>query len=147
MERANQELLGSCHCNHITYTLSWPDDGPLPLRKCNCTFCIKHSPTYFGSSKASLRLRLQDLHAMTKYEFGSHTASFYFCANCGTFLLAISMIDRHKYAVMNANTLNDHVASSITQMDYEGEDIDARLSRRKATWIRDFRMTLGDDGP
>lgn len=83
---------------------------------------------------------------MTKYEFGSHTASFHFCANCGTFLLAVSMIGRHEYAVLNANTLDDHVASSVVQMDYEGEDIDGRLSRREATWIRDFRMTLGDDG-
>ncbi len=146
MQNTTQSLPGSCHCRNVTYTLDWPEGLSLSLRKCNCTFCTKHAPAYFGNPKASLAVTVRDVSALTKYEFGTRTASFHFCKNCGVFLFATSVIDGHAYAVLNANTLDGVVPSSVAETNFEGENVDVRLSRRMATWIRDFRMTLASGG-
>jgi hypothetical protein len=70
---------------------------------------------------------------------GSGTAEFYVCARCGAVPLATSDIDSRLYAVVNVNTFEgvDAVALTRAPVSFEGEALDARLSRRRQRWIAD----------
>jgi len=141
MDNLMRQRSGSCHCGNVTYELGWPDDLPLVPRRCSCTFCAKHSPVYVGHPRASLSVVARDPSAISKYEFGTRTALFHCCANCGVFLFATCVIDGREYAVLNANTL-DGLAPPVTETrNYDGEEVTDRLARRSTNWIANFTMS------
>jgi len=140
MKTRNFRRHGSCHCGNIAFTLDWPEEGPLPLRQCSCSFCAKHSPVYFGRPNASLSVTVRDPSALSKYEFGTRTAQFHCCARCGVFVFATSVIADRVYAVLNAKTLDGAVPFTIKPVDFDGEAVDDRLARRGASWIPDVKI-------
>jgi hypothetical protein len=131
---------GSCHCGNIAYTLDWePDPSAIPARACNCTFCKRHGAVWTAHPGARLRRSVRDAARVSRYAFGTRTAEFLVCADCGVAPLVISRIDGHDYAVVNVNTFTD-VDRSLLQLqtvDFEGEDEAERLARRKRHWIGD----------
>ena len=131
---------GGCHCGNITYTLDWPEDVPLALRKCSCGFCVKHAPSYIGHFRASLAVVVRDPSAIGKYEFGTRMASFHSCARCGVFLFATSVIDGREYAVLNAHTFDEPVPPTLDIRNFDRENLENRLARRSTTWISSFTI-------
>jgi len=140
MENADYRRHGSCHCGSITYTLDWPEEGPLPLRQCGCFFCTKHAPAYFGRPNASLSVAVRDPSALCKYEFGTRTAEFCCCASCGVLVFVTSVVAGHVYALLNAKTLDGATPFTLTPVDFDGEAVDHRLARRSVSWIPDFKL-------
>ncbi len=131
-----RKFRGGCHCGNISYGFDWPADGELPLRKCGCSFCVKHGGTYTSHPDAALALALRDPQAVTYYEFGTRSARFCLCRTCGVFVCAISTIDGRDYAVLNVNTLDGFVPGPIDNVqDLEGETLETRLARRQRRWI------------
>ncbi|HET7778200.1 MAG TPA: hypothetical protein VFL07_06570, partial [Rudaea sp.] len=87
---------GKCHCGNIAFTLDWPDQSPeIPARACGCSFCVKHGGVWTSNPKARLAVRLRDAALVSPYAFGTRTATFHVCANCGAVPFVTSEVGNH----------------------------------------------------
>ena len=131
-------IRGRCHCGNISFTLAWePDPVEIPSRACDCTFCSKHGGAWTSNPAAALQVAIQDASLVPGYSFGTRTATFHVCGRCGVPPIVTSTIDGHLYAVVNVNCF-DNVDPALVKpaaASFEGEDVAARLARRKRNWI------------
>lgn len=135
---------GRCHCGNISFELDWQaNPEKIPARVCDCEFCSRHGNIWAADPSASLQVSITDPLLVNQYSFGTRTAQFSVCRVCGVTPLAISMIEDHRYAVINVNTLIDVAPEllDIVAVSFEGEDVAGRLARRKRGWIADVRLT------
>jgi len=136
-------LNGKCHCGNIAFDLDWPGDSPeIPARACDCSFCVKHGGVWTSNPESRLDVVIGDTSRVSKYEFGTRTATFHVCTICGAVPLVTSEIAGHRYAVVNVNALENVDPSSLrrTASQFGEEDIDSRLARRSRNWIADVRI-------
>ncbi len=139
-------LNGKCHCGNIAFELEWEGDPEnIPARACGCSFCVKHGGVWTSNAKSRLVVTIRDRSLVSRYEFGSRTATFHICSRCGAVPVVTSEIADHLYAVVNVNVLENVDRSSLQRAsaDFEGEDVDSRLARRARNWIADVRIAEG----
>jgi len=136
-------IKGRCHCGNIAFDLDWPGEASagIPARACGCSFCVKHGGVWTSHPAAALSLMVQDPDHVSRYAFGTRTATFHVCARCGGVPVATSEIDEHVYAVVNVNTFENVDPAWLRRAaaDFEGEDTESRLARRKRNWIAAVR--------
>lgn len=133
-----QRIKGKCHCGNISYEFLWPEQGSrIPVRACSCSFCVKHGGIYTSHTMGQLTVNIPDPSMVNSYAFGTKTAKFHICSACGVMPFVTSTIDGHEYAVVNVNTFEDFDRSEfdISVTDFDGENIEDRLARRKDKWI------------
>ena len=134
---------GSCHCGDIRFELFWESSpAQIPARACTCSFCIKHGAAWTAHPHSLLKVRMRaPAHS---YCFGSKTAQFHICPQCGVVPFVTCHIDDRLYAVVNAHTFNNVPLSLIAPLtvSFEGESLEARLARRKRNWIADVEIDL-----
>jgi hypothetical protein len=143
-------LMGRCHCGNIAVELEWNGDpAAIPARACGCSFCVKHGGVWTSNPQSKLAVTILDATSVSKYAFGTGTATFHVCARCGAVPLVTSEIAGHVYAVVNVNTLDNIDPSSLRRAgaNFDGEDVEARLERRKRNWIGDVRIVEGNASP
>ena len=131
-------IRGGCHCGNIRFVLWWPkSESEIPVRKCGCTFCRKHTGAWTSHRDSELAIEIDDKSLVSEYNFGTETADFYVCSVCGVVPLAMSEIDEELYAVVNVNSFEDlgDFSFSSSTSDFDGEDTVSRLERRKRNWI------------
>ena len=136
-------IRGKCHCGNIAFELEWEGDAPeIPARACGCSFCVKHGGVWTSNPGARLAVTIHDSAQVSKYTFGTRTATFCVCSHCGAVPLVTSEIGNHLYAVVNVNAMENvdpawfrHAAAS-----FDGEDVETRLARRQRNWIADVRI-------
>lgn len=136
-------ITGSCHCGNIAFDLAWePEPTEIQARACGCTFCVKHGGVWTSNPAGSLRVKLMDSGTVSKYVFGTGTATFHICTKCGVVPVVTSRIDGHLYAVVSVNAMEglDPAIVKRAPASFDGEDLDTRLARRKRGWIRDVRF-------
>lgn len=136
-------IIGKCHCGNIALRLEWDGDPPeIPARACGCSFCVKHGGVWTSNPRASLAVTIGERALVSRYAFGTRTATFHVCSRCGVVPLVTSEIDGRLYAVVSVNALDDIDPSWLRRSaaDFEGEDIESRLARRKRGWIADVRI-------
>lgn len=136
-------LNGKCHCGNISFALEWEGDpAQLPARACGCSFCVKHGGVWTSNPKSRLVVTIRDDSLVSKYVFGTGTATFHVCSRCGTVPLVTSDIANHLYAMVNVNVLENFDPTSLhrTAANLEGEDVASRLARRTRNWIADVRI-------
>ena len=136
-------LTGKCHCGNIAFELEWKGDpAGIPARACGCSFCVKHGGVWTSNPDSRLAVAIGDASLVSKYAFGTRTATFHVCARCGSVPLVTCEIAGHLYAVVNVNVLENVDQASLrrTGASFEGEDVEARLARRKRNWIADVRI-------
>jgi hypothetical protein len=129
---------GKCHCGNLSFKLDWPGEArEIPARACGCTFCVKHGGVWTSNPQGRLSAQVRDASRVNEYRFGTRTATFHVCAECGSVPFVTSDIDGHRYAVVNVNTFENVEPSALKRgaADFEGEDMGARLGRRKRNWI------------
>jgi hypothetical protein len=134
---------GKCHCGNIAFTLGWAGEPPeIPARACGCSFCVKHGGVWTSNPGSKLEVAVHDAGLLSKYAFGTRTAEFYVCARCGAVPLVTSQVEGRLHAVVNVNVLENVDPSWLrrSQADFEGEDLELRLARRKRNWIADVRI-------
>ena len=134
---------GKCHCGNIAFELEWGEEPPeIPARACGCSFCVKHGGVWTSNPASRLVVAIRDGSLVSKYVFGSRTATFHVCSRCGTVPLVTSEIANHLYAVVNVNVLENVDPSWLRKAvaSFEGEDVESRLARRKRNWIADVRI-------
>jgi len=138
-------ITGKCHCGNIAFELDWEGEPPeIPARACGCSFCVKHGGVWTSNPAATLTVAIGNAAALSKYAFGTRTATFYVCSRCGTVPLVTSEIADHLYAVVNVNAFENVDPSWLRRgaADFEGEDVESRLARRRRNWIANVRITI-----
>lgn len=136
-------ITAKCHCGNIALSLDWAGDPPeIPARACGCTFCVKHGGVWTSNPKGRLAVQIRDPANVSRYEFGTRTATFHVCAQCGSVPFVTSRIADHLYAVVNVNMFDNVDPAWLRRgaADFEGEDMEARLARRTRNWIADVRI-------
>jgi hypothetical protein len=137
-------IKGKCHCGNIAFDLEWDEEPPTIIaRACGCTFCVKHGGVWTSNPRSKLAVMHIDPALVSKYAFGTRTASFHVCSRCGAVPLVTSDIDSHVYAVVNVNMFENVDAAWLRRsvVSFEGEDIASRLARRRRNWIADVQMS------
>ena len=137
-------LNGKCHCGNIAFELDWAGGSPeIPARACGCSFCVKHGGVWTSNPNSRLIVAIRDASLVSKYVFGSRTATFHVCSRCGIVPLVTSEIANHLYAVVNVNVLENIDQARILRAtaDFEGEEVESRLARRTRNWIADVCIT------
>jgi len=131
-------IRGSCHCGNIQFDLDWaiPDEG-IPVRKCSCTFCVKHGSAWTSNLDGERGIAIGDASLVSQYRFGTRTADFNVCTVCGIVPVVTCRIDGRDYAVVNVNTFEhrDKLSFAESPSNFDGEGTDSRLERRKRNWI------------
>jgi len=143
-ERETRTIEGGCHCGAIRYSFTLPDpEGRIPVRACGCTFCLKHGGVYTSHPEGSIEIIIGKAEDVERYRFGHETADFHICRNCGVVPVVTSEIGGKLHAVVNVNTFEDVSPDEFdrTAADFDGEEVDARLERRKHNWISDVTFT------
>jgi hypothetical protein len=138
------QITGKCHCGNIAFDLDWHSDArEIAARACGCSFCAKHGGVWTSNSESALRVRVLDPAQVSRYAFGTETATFHVCARCGVVPLATSEIDGRVYAVVNVNAFEklDPALLRRAATSFEGEDVASRLARRRRNWIADVRFS------
>jgi hypothetical protein len=136
-------LNGKCHCGNIAFELEWGGDpAEIPARACGCSFCVKHGGVWTSNPDSRLVVAIRDPSLVSKYAFGSRTATFHVCSCCGSVPFVTSEIANHLYAVVNVNVLEnvDQTKLRRASASFEGEDVESRLGRRMRNWIADVRV-------
>ncbi len=132
-----RRIAGSCHCGNIRFTFDRPEAGPtIPVRACGCGMCRKHGGVWTSHPQGRFQLHIADEARVTRYRFGTKTADFHVCANCGVVPIVTCVLDGTRYAVFNANTFDDVDRAELAQSaaDFEGEATEDRLARRRRNW-------------
>ncbi len=132
-----RRIHGSCHCGNIRITVDWPDAKPtIPVRACGCSMCRKHGAVWTSNPQGAFDLYIDNEAKVTRYQFGTKTAVFLTCTNCGGLTIVTCTIEGVEYAVVNANTFDDIDSTQLVTApaDFEGETTENRLARRKLNW-------------
>jgi hypothetical protein len=109
-----------------------PDD--LPLRACQCSFCLRHGAKTTSDPAGAIRILLTNCEAVSYYQFGAQTAEFLICQRCGIYLAAIFRDGGRIFAVANANTFETPLKQNAVPVDYKGETVDERRERWCTKW-------------
>jgi hypothetical protein len=129
---------GSCHCRNIRFELDWNSDPvEIPARACGCSFCVKHGGVWTSSPGARLRISIRDPSRVSRYAFGTKTADFHVCSDCGVAPVVTSAIEGQIYAVVSVKAFDDVQAATLKQTpaSFDGENEGDRLARRQRNWI------------
>ena len=143
LARKHTPIDGACHCRNIRFVLQWPDAEPvIRVRKCGCTFCHKHAGSWTSHRNAELFVEINDRSLVSNYHFGTKTADFCICTVCGVVPFVFCEIDDRQYAVVNINTFQDigNFLFSSAPANFDGEDTQGRIERRKRNWIPNVRL-------
>jgi hypothetical protein len=137
---------GQCHCGNLAFTLRWePEPAHIPARACTCSFCRKHGGVWTSCATGVLQVRVKDAAAVRRYAFGTRTAVFHVCSECGVVPVVTSEIEGRTYAVVSVHAFEDVDPALLQQSDvsFDGEGVDDRLARRQRNWIPDVRFAAG----
>ncbi len=130
-------LEGGCHCRKLRFQLETGLDlAQLPLRACQCSFCRHHGALSTSDPLGRVRFQVDDPQKLIRYRFGLHLADFLICGGCDIYIAAVMEQDGQRWAVINANTLDQaaQLKQAVTPMDYENESNEQRIARRRSRW-------------
>jgi hypothetical protein len=132
------QTTGSCHCANICFTLEWqPEPVEISARACGCSFCVKHGGVWTSCPAGRLRVTVRRPQRVAHYEFGTKTARFHVCRDCGITPVVTSLIAGRLYAVVSVNAFDNVEVASLrrTPASFDGEGEADRLTRRQRNWI------------
>lgn len=79
-----QNYQGRCHCGAVSFQFSAPEINE-GLR-CNCSICLKKGAVMSNFFLAPDELHIRaDKGSLSAYQFETHTAKHFFCAQCGIY--------------------------------------------------------------
>ncbi len=132
-----RQIHGTCHCGNIRFVFHRPHaDGSIPVRACGCSFCVKHRGVWTSHPQGRVELSVDDPSQVHRYRFGTGTADFHICTNCGVAPIVTSEIGGSTYAVVNVNCFDDVDRAELDESttDFDGEATEDRLARRQRNW-------------
>ena len=129
---------GGCHCGNLRVRLRLTQPPQeYTLRSCSCKFCRAHGTRTASDPHGFFEVRAKDWVLVAPYRFGSLTADYLICRQCGVYVGAVCETSVGLRAVVNINSLADRADFSREPVrpDYEGESTTERLARRAANWM------------
>ncbi len=138
MNREKRRLHGSCHCGNIRFEfITAMTDEELPKRECQCSFCLQHGRISTSDPEGRLCIAIDEADDVNRYRFGHGTADFYVCRVCGAIPVVTSEVAGTTIGLVDVRMIENFAWSrtDATPHDFEGEDVAARLARRKGYWI------------
>jgi hypothetical protein len=128
---------GGCHCGSIQIELQ-TDRTPNEqiLGACQCSFCRKHNVRAFSDPKARVVLTAKEPEQLQRYSFGLNTSEQIICRRCGVYLAMLLIEGDRRWSVINIDILDERAlfTSPAEPRNYDAEDREARVARRKARW-------------
>jgi len=128
---------GGCHCGNLGFVFeaSAPLDA-LGLRADQCSFCRAHGARYTSDPDGAMSISVRDAGTLIRYRFGLSTADFLICGRCGVYIGALMEDGEKSWFTVNVNAFRPSPRDDfpIRPVDYEGEDVPARIARRKQRW-------------
>jgi hypothetical protein len=125
--------LGGCHCSNlrVSQRLTHPP-GEVRLRACGCSFCRRHNTRTASDPQGTVNIRAEDWSLVQFYRFGTGTAEFVICRNCGVYIGAIGDSGSGMRAVINTTCLDDRAlfTREPAPTDHDGETTEDRRARR-----------------
>lgn len=132
-----RQIHGTCHCGNIRFLFHWPGAGDfIPVRACGCSFCVKHRGVWTSHPNGRVEPIVGDPAQVNRYRFGTGTADFHICSDCGVAAIATSDIGGSSYAVVNVNCFDDVERGELVESasDFDSEATEDRLARRQRNW-------------
>lgn len=129
--------VGGCHCGNLKVRLRLTrPPAEVPLRACGCSFCRRHNTRTASDPDGAADIWADDWSQVQLYRFGTGTAEFVICRNCGVYVGAVGDMEAGMRAVINTTCLNDRALFTREPVptDHDGETTESRLSRRAANW-------------
>ena len=132
----NHTHTGGCHCGNLRVSFSTHKGfGALSVRRCTCSFCVKHGAFHTADPAGQVRVEASDPELVQKYRFGLATADFLICRTCATYVGAVFTEEGDTFAVVNVNVLDNAADWPAPQpKSFDGEDVAGRHTRRRASW-------------
>jgi hypothetical protein len=138
---------GGCHCGNLAFVFyaSMPLEA-LGLRADQCSFCRAHHARNTSDPNGTMSISVRDAGALIRYRFGLSTADFLICARCGVYIGALMEDAGARWFTVNANAFRPPPRDDfpVAPADYEGEDVPARIARRKQRWTPVIAFTVPD---
>jgi hypothetical protein len=129
------EYQGQCHCGALTVRFQTGiAPSAWPIRACQCSFCRGHGALSTSDPNGKIAFTVTDARWLQRYRFGLETADFLICARCGVYVGARFDSDKGHYGIVNVRVMPSASWPVAQPMDYEGEALEARSSRREARW-------------
>jgi len=128
-------LEGGCHCGNVGVRLFVTRPvGELAARECGCTFCRGRRARWTSDPEGRVEIEVASERDLSRYRFGTQTADFLICRQCGYVVAAVSREDP-KRAVINIDVLERAAElPEATPTDFDAESSEQRLARRRKTW-------------
>lgn len=128
---------GGCHCGNMAFVFD--ASAPLEtlgLRADQCSFCRAHGARNASDPNGAMSISVRDAGALIRYRFGLRTADFLICARCGVYIGALMEEAGQSWFTVNVNAFRPGPSSDfpVAPADYDGEDVSARIARRKERW-------------
>ena len=127
---------GRCHCGAISFsfrTAKTPDQWP--VRACQCRFCRSHGAHTTSDPGGSIAFQIADPGKLNRYRFGSRSADFLVCRECGVYVAAVMTSRRGQFATVNVNVIRDLAAlPAASPVSYDSESAEQKIARRELRW-------------
>ncbi len=126
---------GACHCGALKLDFhSEKSPAELGARTCQCSFCEAHGASWTSDPEGNVDITLTG--PVSRYRFGTKTADFLVCANCGVVPAVVSEIEGQLRGVIRVNCLEESAAflAQAAPIDLDEEILDSRLDRRAKGW-------------
>ncbi len=129
---------GQCHCGalEVAYESALPA-AQTQVRECQCSFCRLHASMTVSDPAGRVRFTETRPGSLNRYTFGLKTSESLLCAHCGAYMGALmASKDGAHYAIVNIRTLAERAQFTRPPEPsvYDGEDVAARIVRRKQKW-------------
>lgn len=130
------EIKGRCHCDAMSFNISWPVDVGRIGRACTCRYCQNHGAIWISNPGAIVSLPADYKNTVVIYRFGHKTADFCFCRICGVLCIAICNLESELVAVVNVKSFeySKDFLEEISRTDFSSEKTTERLGRRTTNW-------------
>src|SRR5215472_15639056 len=98
-------LHGGCHCKNLKVTFETArDPSELPLRACQCSFCVRHGGITTSDPEGLLVVDVERAGDLSRYRFALGVTDFLVCRTCGVYVAAVMEDEgRQALGVLNVN--------------------------------------------
>ena len=136
MSRTFHTFEGRCHCGAIGFILH-ASQAPAQwaVRACQCSFCRGHGARTTADANGSVTFQIGDASKLTRYRFGTRSADFLVCGECGVYVAALITSSRGQFATLNINTIRPPLnVPQPEPVSYDEESAEQRQARREQRW-------------
>ncbi|MFD1883173.1 GFA family protein [Paracoccus pacificus] len=74
----------TCHCGAVELAVTLVPEGLASATRCDCSFCRRRGAIAVTAPRGGIKI-IRGAEALSLYQFGTHTAKHWFCANCGIY--------------------------------------------------------------